>query len=195
MSRTGEELPMVYLRAGEMYWTDEPKLVVTVLGSCLSAVFHSRRKGISGICHGIHPTCGNMDRCNQGCHERFAYVDCSIRQMAKLFDRLGCRRSEIDVKCFGGADIFPRPVEMPGLLSVGRKNSASAQETMMREGLTPSIWDVGGRRGRKIFLYAHTGEVLLKRLAGAREAGETALRTGQLPDRAPGAHRGYVQWP
>ena len=164
MTRTGEELPIIHLKAGEMHCADRPTLVVTVLGSCLSVILYNRRLGIGGICHGLLPSCGNRKTCSGDCTEKFRYVDCAIRQMVKIFERFGVKRSEIEVKCFGGADMFSRPIEKSGLLSVGRQNSETADEVMKSEGLTLITRDVGGLQGRKILFYTHTGEVLLKRL-------------------------------
>ena len=174
MTRAAEELPMIHLKAGELYCSDQPALVVTVLGSCASVTFYSRRLGIGGICHGMLPTCGKGASCAGDCAEKFTYVDCAIRQMAKFFDRCGVRRSEIEVKCFGGADMFAQAAEKPGLLSVGRQNCLIAEQTIKREGLTLVSRDLGGRQGRKIFFYTHTGEVLLKRLTGSGEVSVAA---------------------
>ncbi len=164
MNSTKKELPVAHLKAGEMHYSDKPMLVVTVLGSCLAVVFYNRRLGIGSICHGMLPSCGKRKECSGDCTEKFTFVDCSIRQMLKFYDRLNVRRSEIEVKCFGGADMFSRPIEKPGFLSVGRQNSTIAEDIIRNEGLSMTTCDVGGYAGRKIFFYTHTGEVLLKRL-------------------------------
>jgi chemotaxis protein CheD len=165
VSRTHQGLPVVYLRAGEMHYSEAASLVVTVLGSCLSVTMHCQRLGTGGICHGLLPACSSKGRCTTKCLEGFRYVDCSIEQMIRLFERAGARRSEIEVKCFGGADMFSRKIEKPGLSSVGRQNIMAAEKILKREGLTIVKQDVGGLRGRKIYFYTHTGDVLLKRLS------------------------------
>jgi chemotaxis protein CheD len=170
MNRGTEGLPVVQLKAGEMRCSGQPMIVVTVLGSCLSIIFYSRRLGIGGICHGMLPTCGNRETCRGDCPDKFRYVDCSIRQMVKLFGSLGVRRSEIEVKCFGGADMFSRRIKTDSCLSVGRQNSLAADALIKNEGLTLVSRDVGGLQGRKLFFYTHTGEVLLKRLKNAGRA-------------------------
>lgn len=158
---------MVYLKPGEMYFTNEPTVVVTVLGSCLSVTMFSKKHGLGGICHGLLPQCSGENRreeCRGECLDGYKYVDCSIRKMVRLFDRQKVRRSEIEVKCFGGADMFSRPIERSGTASVGRQNIVTAEEILRSEGLRQHAVDVGGMQGRKIFFYTHTGEVLLKRL-------------------------------
>jgi len=161
------ELPVVYLKAGELHFTDQPTLVITVLGSCLSVTMFSRRKGLGGICHGLLPQCCGRERCDGGCLEGFKYVDCSIRKMGELFDRHGAKRSELEVKVFGGADMFSRQIAIPGIVSVGKQNVQTAEKIILSEGFKVKKTDVGGMRGRKIFFYTDTGEVFLKRLTKA----------------------------
>ncbi len=180
MNAMSGELPIVYLKAGEMHFSHEPSLVITVLGSCLSVTMYSRRMGIGGICHGLLPECENKKSCSRECREGFRYVECSILQMLHLFDKAGAKRSEIEVMCFGGADMFSRKVEKPGLVSVGRQNITKAETILQREGLKIKKQDVGGLGGRKIYFYTQNGEVLLKRLAGAKRPCSKACDHAEL---------------
>jgi chemotaxis protein CheD len=123
-----------------------------------------RRAGLGAICHGLLPRCKAGKVCDSECVEGFKYVDCSIRQMAKLFDRHGIVRRELEVKCFGGADMFTRDVNRRETVSVGHQNLTIAQQVLANEGLSLKVSDVGGMRGRKIFFYTDTGDVFLKRL-------------------------------
>ena len=164
MKRFERKLPIVYLKPAEMRFTDHPTLVVTVLGSCLSVTMYNRRKKLGGICHGLLPRCPDQTNCVKGCGKAFKYVDCSIRHMAKLFDQRNVKRSEIEVKCFGAADMFSGKNESCGIESVGKQNVKTAEEFILSEGLSILRMDVGGLQGRKILFYTDTGEVLLKRL-------------------------------
>ena len=91
-------------------------------------------------------------------------MDCAIRKMVRLFDKHKVKRSEIEVKCFGGADMFMREIQRPGVVSVGRQNVLTAERILKSEGLSMNVVDVGGLQGRKILFYTHSGEVYLKRL-------------------------------
>lgn len=173
---------MVYLKAGEIHCMGAPSLVTTVLGSCVSVTMYSSRLGIGAICHALLPACPNMQTCAAApCREGFVYVDCSIRQMVKLFDKAGANRSDIEVKCFGGSDMFSRLIEKPGIVSVGQQNIESAKTCLKREGFVITSQDTGGMRGRKLFFNTHTGEVMLKRLARAdlpQSSTATGMRAG-----------------
>jgi len=176
-----EKLPIVYLKAGEMYFSREPSVVVTVLGSCLSVTMFHRRRELGGICHGLLPKCGSQKDCRGECIEGFKYVDCSIRRMVQFFDRHKVGRSEIEVKYFGGADMFASQIERPGVVSIGRQNILSAEQILDREELKPHVADVGGLQGRKLFFYTHTGEVLLKRLKKPDETNHTSTASSGGP--------------
>ncbi|HXY54321.1 MAG TPA: chemotaxis protein CheD [Nitrospirota bacterium] len=158
-------LPVRYLKVGEIQVTDRPSVIVTILGSCLSVTMFSRRLGVGGICHGLMPTCSYMKQCIEACKSGFKYVDCSILRMVKQFEGLGAKRSEIEVKCFGGAELFSRNNDKTReAVSIGRENIQAARKILKQEGLTLLAMDIGGNGGRKILFYPHTGEVLLKRL-------------------------------
>ncbi len=170
MTRDSRNLPLVYLKPGEMHFSGKPAVIVTVLGSCLSITMFSRRRGLGGICHGLLPKCGKeRTNCHGVCLDGFKYVDCSIRSMVKLFDRYKVRRSEIEVKCFGGSDMFARVIDRPEIVSIGRQNVMTAEQILKSEGLKLHVVDVGGLQGRKIFFNTRTGEVWLKRLSRTKE--------------------------
>ncbi len=184
MSGADYGLDIIHLKPGDAHLTDRAELVVTVLGSCLSVTMFNRSRGVAGICHSLLPECGKRERCSGECGEGFKYVACSIRQMVAVFDRHGVKRGEIEVKCFGGADMFARKAAQPDIVSVGRQNILMAEKIIAGEGLVLLARDVGGFRGRKVLFYTHTGEILLKRLRGSGdqhgdEAGKETFQTGE----------------
>ena len=150
-----EQLPKIYLKPGELTINEHPAEVATVLGSCVAVTLYSPRHIVGAICHAMLPRGGESGG--------FKYVDGALGHMLGCFDRLGIPRSEIEAKLFGGSDMFPvlHPTKVN---TVGRQNIAMAQQLLQEEGLVPRVADVGGRQGRKLIFYPHTGEVFLKRL-------------------------------
>jgi chemotaxis protein CheD len=173
-----EGYDVVHLKPGEAYFTDRGELVITVLGSCLSVTMFSRRK-LAGICHCLLPECVNRGRCGGECGEGYRYVACSIRRMVAEFERYAVPREEIEVKCFGGADMFARKPGLPEILSVGRQNILTAEKIIAFEGLRLKAQDVGGLSGRKVLFYTGTGEILLKRLRGATDRHPLSLENSK----------------
>jgi chemotaxis protein CheD len=179
-----QEIPLVYLKPGELYFSRDPAVVVTVLGSCISVTMFCKRLGIGGICHGLLPQCTGDGQGNQACSgdcvDGLKYVDCSVRKMVKMFDQYKVPRGEIESKCFGGADLFEHYSGPLKAKTVGAQNIAAAENILRREGLKPVAADIGGAQGRKIFFYTNTGEVLLKRLnRGQNPPSNAAVNRGQ----------------
>ncbi len=159
-----DDLPVHYLKPGELHIGDHPGIVTTVLGSCVSVTMFNRRRGMGAICHGLMPerTAPRHSRRDNG--GGFKYVDYSIEYMIDYFKSCGIGSSEIEVKLFGGADMFPAGEGDRKYLSVGKKNVMAALSTLKREGMTVHSRDIGGTQGRKLHFYLHTGDVFLKKL-------------------------------
>ncbi len=150
------ELPVVYLKPGELYFVRQPTIVVTIVGSCIAVtMFHSYFK-VGTICHSLLPY-GNGDN-------GFKYVDCSIRRMVREYDFQGIQRDEIEVKLFGGSDMFTVTERISARLTVGHENIRAAENVLREENLKILNRDTGGVRGRKLYFNTDTGEVFLKRL-------------------------------
>ena len=164
MNFNKKKLPAVNLKSGEIYVTDKPSLVVTVLGSCLAVTMFNRRLGVGAICHGFLPQCGKKESHGKTCNERFKYVDCSIQRMLENMREYEIKNSEIIVKLFGGADMFDTKENGLKTSTVGKQNIATALEFLKREGLKVAASDVAGSFGRKIYFHTDTGEILLQRI-------------------------------
>jgi len=154
----------VYLKSGEAYFSDKPTQVTTVLGSCVAVTMFDKSKKVGAICHGILPKYEGSDRpmfmMNNEC---LKFVDCAVAKMAKAFDARGISRKDVEVKVFGGAEMFSGCADSP-VIPVGRKNVEQARMSLEKEGFRVGAWDTGGAEGRKMFFYTHTGVVILKRL-------------------------------
>jgi chemotaxis protein CheD len=191
-------LPVIYLKPAEIHITDKPSIVKTVLGSCVSVTLFHHRSKVGAICHALLPYCRGNTACKDGCAEGFKYVDCSIRHMLGQFRSLGIGLQEIEVKLFGGADMFiARAGERE---TVGAQNIVAALRIIAREHLHLCASDTGGNQGRRIFFYPHTGEIFLKRLGkGERELAadvikaEDQLLTATLGERLPRPRRRFAK--
>lgn len=154
----------LYLRPGEVFLSDKPTVVTTVLGSCVSVTMFAERLRVGAICHALLPE-GSVD-------EAFRYVDGSIYYMLAQLKTLGISRRELEVKMFGGADMLT--INGNASVKVGSRNIQVAKEVLKAEGLTLVKEDVGGVVGRKILFHSHTGDVWLKRL------NRSELKDGEL---------------
>ncbi len=158
------DLPAVYLKPGEFSISDSPTIVTTVLGSCVSVTMFCPRLKLGAICHGLLPNCKDDGPCDNSCGNAFKYVNCSIRLMLQKFREYGVSDNEIEIKLFGGADMFSPADEGRRSASVGKMNIQAAIKILDAEKLKVMKSDLGGMQGRKILFYTHNGTVLLKRV-------------------------------
>jgi chemotaxis protein CheD len=164
MNTSGAIQADVYLKPGEIYISDKPAVVKTVLGSCISVTMFNARLRIGAICHGLLPECNEMNGCNCACIEGFRYVDCSIRRMLEELHSLGIVNDEIEIKMFGGADMFKTIGDKTRAINVGEKNIRTALKVLGESNLRLAASDTGGSKGRQIVFIPNTGEVFVKRL-------------------------------
>jgi chemotaxis protein CheD len=164
----------VYLHPGESHLVSQPAILRTVLGSCVGITFCHVELGLAAMCHPMLPTYPASRSHDIGLQAGRRYVDFTIQEMASRFDSLGARRSHIEVKLFGGADVLPvNPnSSMP---TVGALNCQAALATLAAEGFEVAAQSLGGASGINIQLDSRTGEVLLRRLA------ETAAKWRPYP--------------
>ena len=150
-------LSIVYLKPGEICLAEKPTLVKTVLGSCVSVTLCNKNLGIGVICHATLPRF-NGDR-TENC---FKFVDCSVKHMVKMMTFYGGKLKDLEVKLFGGSDMFQTNNLSGARITIGEQNIKMAIKMIKHEGLILSKSEVGGQRGRKIYFYTDTGEVYLK---------------------------------
>ena len=156
--------PTIYLRSGEVYFTDQPTEVMIVLGSCVSVTLYHRRLGLSAVSHGLLPHCRERAVCAGNCAGFAKFVECSVRSMAGRFKQSGITLQELEARIYGGAEMFGERSSVGSSASVGKQNVETALKALNDEGLRVHAMDVGGSLGRKIFFDTGTGEVFLKHI-------------------------------
>jgi len=149
-------LQKIYLNPGELVVAEEPTMVTTVLGSCISVTLFSPRLRVGAICHAVLP--------NGKTRQPSRFVDQSLHYMLDYFRQHKVEPAEIIAKLFGGADMFTQVDSRCQGRSVGAQNIKAAINGLKQAGLEPAALDVGGQQGRKLFFYTHSGEVFLKRV-------------------------------
>jgi chemotaxis protein CheD len=153
-----------FLLPGELFTGREAAMVGTLLGSCVAVTMFSPRCRVGAVSHSMLPSCRSDQPCGGQCADGPRYVECSINRMLSWFIGQGILHAEIEVKVFGGSEMFAGSSEENKRPGVGRQNIDMALQVLERDGLSPVVSDLGGRRGRKIFFKTDTGEVFVKRL-------------------------------
>lgn len=157
-------LPVITLNPAELHVSSTPAIIRTVLGSCVAITMFNRRRQIATICYALLSYPEENDLYTANYVENRKYISHAIPEMVEKMREYGILPGEIEVKVFGGSDTLSQYTGQERNHSVGTLNVKAAMEVLETEGLRLKASDVGGRRGRKILFYTHTGEVLLKPL-------------------------------
>lgn len=160
MADIATQLPEVHVMPGEVYVAQQPAIVKTVLGSCVSVTFWSARLGIGALCHGVLPHGPAGITVPDG----YRFVDFAIRELVSQLETAGALRIELQIKVFGGADVLPHFAKSKRE-TVGQQNWKAALETLHEQNLEITASDLGGEKGRILQFNTENGEVLLRRLS------------------------------
>jgi chemotaxis protein CheD len=143
---------------GEFFVTDRDMLLVTVLGSCVSACIRDTSSGIGGMNHFMLPHAGgDADGPNSQSARYGAYaMELLINQLLKL----GARRASLEAKVFGGGNVLPGLTQA----NVGERNAKFVIGFLALEGIRVVAKDLLLDHPRKVYYFPSSGRVLVKRL-------------------------------
>ncbi len=147
----------VKILPGEYFVTQSDILLVTVLGSCVSACIRDPGTGVGGLNHFMLPEAGqDMGAASTSARYGTHAMELLINQLIKL----GARRSHLEAKVFGGGNV------LAGLTvtDVGPRNAAFVMDFLATEKIRVHAKDLVGTFPRKIYYFPATGKVLVKKL-------------------------------
>jgi chemotaxis protein CheD len=139
---------------GEYFVASDDLMIMTVLGSCISACLWDTRARAGGMNHFMLPDGDSAD--GGGRYGSYA-MELLINQMLKL----GARRETMQAKVFGGAQVMAGFTSM----NVGERNTKFVMDYLATERIPVVSQDVLDIHPRKVCFFPLTGKALVKRLA------------------------------
>jgi len=136
------------------------EVLLTILGSCVSACIRDPLAGIGGMNHFMLPQHKSGAWGKDLRSTRFGNF-----AMEKLINELlkaGCARDRLEIKVFGGGNVTESSN------AIGSDNSQFVLQYLAAEGLRYAAQDLGGTLPRRIQYYPSTGRVV-RRLLGNNE--------------------------
>lgn len=152
---------MVKLFPGEYYITRRAdEVLVTVLGSCVSACIRDPAAGVGGMNHFMLPQndSGAWGRDSQSAR----FGNFAMEKLINELIKAGCVRERLEVKVFGGGNVTDSSN------AIGSNNAEFVLRYLEAEGLRCAAQDLGGALPRRIHYFPGTGRVV-RRLLGASE--------------------------
>lgn len=157
---------MVKVFPGEFYVTRRPdEVLVTVLGSCVSACIRDPISGIGGMNHFMlpHSKVGNW----AGDFQSTRFGNYAMEKLINELLKAGCSRNAFEIKVFGGGNVTDTQN------AIGTDNSDFVVSYLQAEGLRCVAQDLRGQLPRRIHYTPATGKVI-RRLLGVGESGAVA---------------------
>lgn len=139
---------------GEYFVSSDDLVIMTVLGSCISACIWDGKVRAGGMNHFMLPDGDSAD--GFGRYGSYA-MELLINEMLKM----GARRETMQAKVFGGAQVMAGFTTM----NVGERNTKFVLEYLQTERIPVVSQDVLDIHPRKVCFFPVTGKVLVKRLA------------------------------
>lgn len=144
---------------GEYYYTDQDMLIVTVLGSCVSACIRDSITGIGGMNHFMLPDSATADKDNP-VSESMRYGTYAMEVLINQLLRNGARRENLEAKIFGGGNVLKSFTTT----NVGDRNAVFVRKFLKDERIRVTGEDLLDIYPRKVYYFPKTGRVLVKKL-------------------------------
>lgn len=143
---------------GEFYVTTQDELIITVLGSCISACIRDPIFGIGGMNHFMLPISADGGWGGDAGGHATRYGNFAMEHLINEILKNGGLRKNLEVKIFGGGKV------LANMTNVGQRNIDFVQEYIRMEGLKLLAEDVGDIFPRKVQYLPLTGKVRIKKL-------------------------------
>ncbi|WP_374357888.1 chemoreceptor glutamine deamidase CheD [Chitinimonas sp.] len=143
---------------GEYYVTGRDMVIVTVLGSCVSACLRDPVSGIGGMNHFMLPENRQYDANPLALSARYGThaMEVLINQILKA----GGRRDRLEAKVFGGGQVLQGFI----VSNVGEQNANFVRHFLEMEEIPIVAEDLLDIYPRKVYFFPRSGRVLMKKL-------------------------------
>jgi len=141
----------VTLMQGDLHYSADPKILMTVLGSCVAVCLWDKTRGIGGMNHFVLP----FDRNGES---NTRYGDVAIDELQAGLLRLGSRAADLQAKVFGGAAVLP----FGGGQTVGSNNVRYALERLQRDRIRVIARRTGGVLGLQVRFHTCSGDAFIR---------------------------------
>lgn len=163
---------------GERYVTRDPReMLVTVLGSCVSACIRDPLAGIGGMNHFMLPESADGQWGTASANLR--YGNFAMEQLINDLLKAGGRKERLEIKVFGGGNV------LAGNTAIGDRNADFVEAYLAAEHLPIAAKHLRGRYPRRVHYFPATGKVMMMELRrqqdtvalGAEETYRSRLRS------------------
>ena len=143
---------------GEFFVTDRNMMIVTVLGSCVSACIRDPYAGVGGMNHFMLPE-QRQDESNL-LSVSARYGTYAMELLINSILKAGGRRDRLEAKVFGGGRVLQGFM----LSNIGEQNACFVKDFLQLEGIPVLAQDLLDIYPRKVYFFPKTGRVMVRKL-------------------------------
>ncbi len=143
---------------GEYYFTNKDMLIVTVLGSCVSACIRDRVTGVGGMNHFMLPDSGSDT--DSPISVSMRYGTYAMEVLINELIKAGAKRENMEAKVFGGGNVLRGFTA----INVVERNAKFFLDYLRAERMRIIAEDLNDIYPRKVYYFPRTGRVLVKKL-------------------------------
>ena len=145
---------------GEYFVTTSDIVLVTVLGSCVTACVRDREKGLGGMNHFMLPDGGDPGVLSSSARYGAYAMEVLLNHLLKL----GARRGNLEAKVFGGGKVMASLQQA----QVGEKNAEFVLGYLQTERIPIVAQDLLDIYPRKVYFFPASGRVMMKKLVSVK---------------------------
>jgi chemotaxis protein CheD len=142
-----------FLYPSTLFFSKEPYLVNTILGSCVAVCLYDPVLHLGGINHYMLPLWNGQGLASP------KYGNIAIERLLDKLISAGACRTRLIAKVFGGGEVIDTGIKQ---FNIGQRNIQIAFDILKEQKIKISGQSVGGRLGRKIQFNTFSGTVLQK---------------------------------
>lgn len=145
---------------GQFYVSKQGEMIVTVLGSCVSACIRDKKLGIGGMNHFMLPMQNESAPQDIKMGMAARYGNWAMEYLINEILKNGGLKKNLEVKIFGGGKVL----QNMKAIDIGARNIEFVLQYLKNEQLTISAKDVGDIYPRKVLYFPDTGSVKVRKL-------------------------------
>lgn len=158
-------MPSARLMPGEVYVCRKDEMIMTVLGSCVSACIRNPKTNVGGMNHFMLPQMSASVPILTSGTTAARYGNWAMEVLINEILKYGGDKSDLEVKLVGGGKVLNNLTA-----DIGQRNIDFVFDFLDQEGMEIAAHDVGGCFARKLLYFPHTGKVKVRKLKSTSQA-------------------------
>jgi chemotaxis protein CheD len=150
---------IVYVPIGGMDFNYSPKVLKTIVGSCVAIALYAKSDKFGALAHIM------LSKSTKHKSNNYKYADFAINNMVQLFYSKNYKSKDIVAKLVGGAKIYFSSQDSI-IPDIGKENVLTCRKLLIEKNITIIAEDVLGVFGRTVLFNLQDGSIIVRSFDG-----------------------------